>query len=291
MRVLLALLLLLSTSAASALAGAFDDPLDEAAIRAEYVERLRASGVFTEVTPLPDGTIEYSWAAGGPASSYLGNLYKDMRLVQPAEREAKLQAFVETAIRIATATDDVPDPASLMITVYDEGYIREVTALGANQSPALTFAEAMQPRQRIAGELWKVIVADTPVSVNQLDETALAEMGLSKAEAWIRATANLEQAASGLGLETHDGFWSLALDGYYENALMTVGWLWPRIGEIIEGTPVVSTPARGVVMIARADNPAGIEAMRIAAREVYESFGHPLTLQTYIWQDQGWEVF
>jgi hypothetical protein len=283
---------LLLFAATPAWSGPFDDPLSEAAIREEFIARALASGAFDRVEARPDGTIDLTWGEDQSGNAYLGNLIKDMLDAPPAERENKLQGYVETAVTMARRDDTVPDRSALRISIYDDTYIREAHRLSAAGEDPPTLEETMQPRRRIAGSLWQVIVVDTPQSTYALPKGELEKMGLSPEEAWAAAELNLRTLAAQTKVEAYeDGFWLLSLDGYYENALLTVPDVWAFMSATIGGTPVAMSPARGFLLVGKAEDPASIAVLRDLSEEVFETRGHPISTEAFIWRDGSWALY
>lgn len=282
-------IVLMLVAVTAAWAGPFDDPISEDAIRDEFIARALATGAFNKVEARPDGTIDLNWGDDQSGNAYLGNLIRDMQDATPSEREEQLQGYIETAVTMARQGDVVPDRSALRISVYDDGYIREAHRLSAEGEDPPTLEETMQPRRRIAGSLWQVIVVDTPQSTYALPKGELEKMGLSPEEAWAAAEENLRALAASTQVEAYqDGFWLLSLDGYYENALLTVPDVWEFMFETIDGTPVVTSPARGFLLVGKAEDPASIAVLREVSAEVFQTRGHPISTEAFIWRDGTW---
>ena len=278
--------------AVPALAGPLDDPLDEDAVRGELIERLQATGAFTRIEALPDGTVDIDWAEGDGGNAYLGNLLRDMVDASPKDRDAQLQAYVQSMLLMARRDAQVPDHGTLRISVYDDAYIAEVHRLSTGAETPPTLAETMQPRRRIAGTLWQVIVIDTPSSTYVPTPDELQKMGLTTDQAWEVAHDNLLALAGQVQIEAYDnGFWLLLLDGYYENTLLTVPQVWEQMQTVIDGTPVAVSPARGFLLVGRAEDPASVETVRRIAKEVFETRGHPISTEMLIWRDGAWASY
>jgi len=81
--------------------------------------------------------------------------------------------------------------------------------------------------------------------------------------------------------------------GEHEAALLLVDDLWsgPSIAVKVRGEPVVAVPARDVLLVTGADDPAGLEKVRSAAARVLREGTDTLSADLLVWRAGRWVAF
>ena len=278
-----------SLLALNAWAGPLDDPLNEDAVRALIVEQFAAQQGVVGVDTLGPIDLKIRMADGASQAAFLGNVMRELRTASPADRARIIERFV-TVIDPATMANDGLSLASLRLTVYPSAYIDNLRAVTIGAATPGNIDDFMPLRRAIAGELWLVLVEDTPQAVSAVHGDRLRKAGLSIDTAWAEAEANTRNVMEGLKIHEHGWVLSFEVDGYYENAMLAFTDFWDGMAEDLGGALLVASPARGIILVARDGDPEALKTLRDVAHEIYAERPHPLSTQILRRADGAWSV-
>ncbi|MEM6661393.1 MAG: hypothetical protein AAF666_04355 [Pseudomonadota bacterium] len=266
-------------------AGPLDDPIEPQSVSAMLIERLEAlPGVIAAERAGPE-EIRVADADGGEMTVYTTNLLKELETSAPAARAAVVDRFVQTMQLAMGSTAGVPDAGQLRLTIYDDLYIEEIRRMIGEGEPD------NQPLLRdLAPGLHIAMVEDSPNSVATLTRARLTEIGLTADQAWGIAQDGMDPLLDQVQLTDHGGLWQVSVDGYYDNAMMIFPDLWDRIAEVIGGVPVVTTPSRGLLVVARASDVENVDALRRLARDAVAQNPRPISERVFRWEGRLWVV-
>ncbi len=271
----------------SALSDILNGDINEDRVRVLLIERLTSDPRIAKATPRPDGGIDVLGSDGSVAIAWLDNLIRELRVSDPAAREAIVERFARSLIRTSLNADEIrPERSALRVTLHHQSYL---TALAdENLSSGNTDPAKRTISRPVAGELRAVLVVDHPHSVATTTAAGLREIGLEPGGAWTIAYENLRREAREFQLYREGRLLFVELDGYYENALMLLPDPWPEISKIIDGDPVVATPARGWLIIAPFGDRAALSQLSQRMRKIFETEHHPISDRLFRRENGGW---
>lgn len=288
MRIALVLVFLL-LAATPAPADWLDNPITEETVRREVISRLALDPQISSVSEREDGGLDIRAAGGGGSTSFLDNLLRELRTADRSEREEILTRFIDVMLRSAASEDPIV-PERLMLSVYDGGYLEALLERNRREPPAGIPAELAVPATRtISAGLLAFLILDSPSHVRTVNGADMRNSGLDDDRAWSIAMGNLRSHAAGLTFDDIDGMHVAVLDGYYENAMLLLPEIWPGIARLIGGTPVVATPARGLLIVVRGEDSAMVDDLAAVATRLAGERRQPISDRLYRWTGSGWE--
>ncbi len=275
------LLILLAILAAPLAARAeFDDPLSLDEVRAAAVRAIEARGF--EAMVLDAETLEVTGPGMDSGELYLGNIYRDLNRTPPSGRRAALERFVATLLDDTAIPADAAGHARLRPSIYSDEYVDHIRMKAGGE--ALLAWE-------MTADLNLVLVMDFPDKAQPLLAGDFADLNLTPGQARVLALDNLRDHARGISVQMEDGIGWLVLDQYYENAAILLPELWDRIDGMVEGRPVMITPARGQVFFASEHDPAALDELAFYADAAQASEPGPISPLLFVWTEDRWEVF
>ncbi|WP_341365462.1 DUF1444 family protein [Yoonia sp. BS5-3] len=210
--------------------------------------------------------------------AYPDNLHRSL---QNASSDAERQAILDNFIIPFTGDLEEPDaflPQSVMPVLRHVDYLN-----GADIDIALQ-------QRPFAGDLFVAYVLDFPTHTAAITAERMVEEGYNADTLHNLALDNLAEKAQALTIEgTESGIYYLALDGYYENAMLLDDALWNSITSQI-GPIAVSVPTRDFVMIAPQDNADLVKLMQDIRDDALAEAPYALSSTTFLWTDAGWKV-
>lgn len=261
--------------------GRLGDPLTPEALRDAAAADLAARGAAVEIV---DGvTLRARLPGGAEVVAALDNLMRAVASAAPDAREAVLERWIGTIVASEGASLPATGSAleALRPTIYPAAYLDHVRATGLAAAGA----------RPVAGVLWAALVLDSPSSAALFTEADGAALGIDAAAAEARAFANLRALLPNLRIAREGTIGWLELDGYYENALILLPEVWEEVDALLEGRPVMITPARGQVFFASEHDAAALAEMADYAFAAQASEPGPISAEMYLWTGAGWELF
>lgn len=148
---------------------------------------------------------------------------------------------------------------------------------------------ALQKRP-FAGDLFVAYVLDFPTHTTAISAERMVEEGYDADTLHALALDNLAQKAQAVTVESTDaGIYFLALDGYYEHAMLLDDGLWDSITSQI-GPISVTVPTRDFVMIAPREDVAVVQLMAEIRDQALTEAPYSLSSNTFLWTEAGWKV-
>jgi len=224
---------------------------------------------------------------GGEMKLYLGNVLQDLRRSRRAARPALLKRFLDGMLapgnEMPTRYDEARPQLMPVVRRRDDMGIVALSALGATDDPARRFLPATRA---LAGELVIALVCDQPTSMAYVGERELSQWQVTFDQALDDALDNLR------GLPEHGGWqqigpgvWSGEWGDSYDSSRILLPDLIHRVGV---RDPVVSVPFRNALMLASADNEAGIALMAQVIERHLDDTQRWLSFQLLRLDDRQW---
>jgi hypothetical protein len=235
--------------------GLFGSPQDRFAKR--VIATLRGAGV-TDARYDPD---EFSVEFGG-AHLYLSNVFRECQGASRTERDERIARLARTFLESPKTPKTWPDARPMLRPVLRGatfGLIGPPNATRPLRRPALPY-------------LHELVVIDTPTAMGYVTANNLAEWGVTEAQVFDAARANLAALAGGPA--PGDGPTMLRFvddgNGYFVSRLLVDGWL-DGLATAVGGRPVAFAPENNTLVVV-ADRPDGLPALlELMEREYREA--------------------
>jgi hypothetical protein len=232
-------------------------------------------------------TLDLQRANSGPMAANLDRIWNYCQRV-PAGCDAAVDEFTRgMAAHFATAGAGIePSIATLRLVVRPADYVQQVRSAG------------LEPlAQPLAGDLMLVLVNDLPRSVQVMNATRIAQLGLSEAQAFAAARRNtsaalapLAQVATPLPLPPN-GIATLGGDPFYESSRLADAPSWAPIARGARGQLIAIAPDVGTIIYLDSAQPGGVEALRELAARIGRQSQRPLPPAILAWTPRGWQPF
>ncbi|MDJ0911769.1 MAG: DUF1444 family protein [Woeseiaceae bacterium] len=246
----------------------------------EFVRALAAEqpeGGFEVVAPLEivigDGETE-----GGRIN--LHNLYRNAS-DDPAERAGQISTYISAILSEPTETLSSADLPNILPVIRDSAFVAQATL--NRDDPTVN--------EPLVADLSVLYVLDFPDRVQFLMESNLAELDLDLEEIRALAVSNLSAKSDDYIVHTMEQIYFLELDGMYESSALLLDEFWTDVESNIGAEPVVAIPTRDIVIFAPANDPLGIELVRMVAEQIEEDTGYPVSKTLLIRRDGGWAKY
>ena len=226
-------------------------------------------------------------ADGGEQRLNLDNVWADLQEVPFAERERVLADYEAGYAEMFSGAFDpaAASAASLMPIVRHRAYLEEGYGHLTDEAGYPAFREIAGA----AGEIVEILAYDSPMTISVAPRDVLAENGIEGEAGFALAAENLARFAA--DLEWVDDGWArmAVLDGNYESSLLVLPELWDELEADMGGPLVAAAPARDLLVVVRADDPAAIETLRLLAADfVLDNRG--VSAQLFARRAGRWEV-
>ncbi|MCE9581190.1 MAG: hypothetical protein K8T20_01605 [Planctomycetes bacterium] len=233
--------------------------LDPAGFAAMFQARLRAAG---ERRPVTFDAGAFSLAVGGDIRIFLQNHYDEYRAAPPAEREA----LMARAVRAFAAPLEIPGDfaAALpgLLPRVRERVFHDFIAIRRQVEPG-GFPEI--PHRVFGGQFAASLAYDGPDSVAAVGAEALRGWKMGFEDALAAAAANLERRSGGDWERPAPGVLASPWHDDHDAARVLLIDLVRGLG--LPGDPVAVIASQNQVLLAGADDAAGLAAMGGLARE------------------------
>ncbi len=254
--------------------------LTEEAFTAEFARALEKE--------LPDGGFEVTGPLeivvgddeSGQGTINLHNLYRNAS-DDPAERAMQIKTHVSAILSEPTDTFSETDLPNILPVVRDAAFVAQATL--NRDDPTIN--------EPLVADLSVLYVLDFPDRVQFLLESNLAELGLDVNEVRDLAVSNLAAKSDDYIVHTMEQIYFLELDGMYESSALLLDEFWTKVESQIGGAPVVAIPTRDIVIFAPANDPLGIELVRMVAQQIEEETGYPISKSLLIRQGGSWAQY
>jgi len=202
---------------------------------------------------------------------------------QEAEERRPTIANWESMIRSSLLHTEIPfERSGLLPVLRSKAWIAEVDRLLAHAGTPLV-------TRPFVGALVSVLSQDLPDRTANVKPEALRTAGLSAAEAFAIADANLAEKGRAVEILDVAPFRALGLDGTYEVSLMQVQGLWEELAAK-HGRLAVAAPMRDAVVFAPADDRRLVEELRKLAKHFFAQGAYPLTDEIFLYENGRWSV-
>ncbi|MDH0863990.1 hypothetical protein [Mitsuaria sp. GD03876] len=276
----------------------FGQPTAEDVVQ-RVVERLNTAGASIQSISIEPPEIRFA-LNGGQMQSNLHHLYQDLCRATGRERDGVLQRFVEGVVlrpMWGDRPEDAQDYASIRATLLPLLRTRAdiaKNALNATQSlelgaQALASPANDTPWRAVAGDYVAMLGLDTPQSTARVTQGMLDRWGVSFEAALEDALANLRDLPEGDGWrQLAPGLWQGAWNDSYEPSRVLAPDLIYRSGV---AHPVVLVPLRHVLLVADANDLAGLALMAAAAKQWLGEQTRWLSCRPLHLVDREWQPF
>ena len=167
-----------------------------------FVKRLRELNPKVAITPKADDELQVTLGESSGVI-YLGNVRRQCR-IEPDRCKADTETLAQSTLRsLGPATPAAV--GNLRYVLRPKAYVDQIKLTLAGQEPDEAVRQQKQPLvRRIADDVWAVLVLDSPDSVSPTTLAAFKGQGLTAAQLWDAAAANLLTEVTSLKPERLD---------------------------------------------------------------------------------------
>lgn len=216
----------------------------------------------------------------GQGTINLHNLYRNAS-DDPGERAMQIRTHVSAILSEPTETFSAADRPNILPVIRDAAFVAQATL--NHDDPTLN--------EPLIADLSVLYVLDFPDRVQFLMESNLADLDMDLDEIRALAVRNLTAKSDDYIVHTMDQIYYLELDGMYESSALLLDEFWTDIESKIGAAPVVAVPTRDIVIFAPANDPLGIELVRMIAQQIEEETGYPISRTLLIRRGRDWEQY
>jgi hypothetical protein len=268
-------------------------PRDRAALTKAMAEKFRAAmpgaGVEIKKEPLTLGI-----KPSGGVNQFQVNLDRvwDYCRGNKDQCPAMMEDYVARSTAAIAGTSDDPaaaplDVSTLRLVVRPASYVQNLRR---------QFAQAGAPSEPvaglIAGDLWWVLVSDSPDAVRVVSKSELDDNKLGPRAAMEIGRANLERLMPPLSkVATRPGATGVGLiegDYYTSSRLLLNADEWNKLAQGFSGRLVAVAPDPRVLLFADHGIKGAREALDRMAEDIASRSDRPLSMALVQWTDDGW---
>lgn len=199
--------------------------------------------------------------------------------------DAELQRYVLAVVDVQKQSTAPVTREALRAVVRTADYAEGTARTMAGKGTALD--------RPFAGGLVAMAVIDSPRSARLLGEADCKTLNLSTDQAYELALANLRRALKPLNdvaKPLKPGAIGTLQGDFYESGRVLLHDDWASLAGAQQGVLVVALPSKDVLLYGADDSPAGLDALRMQARDVLRSAPGRLTDVLLRWTETGWQA-
>jgi hypothetical protein len=253
-------------------------PTDEAGFTRHVAERIRR-----EVGDAPVSVKGPLTLSVGPLQANLDRIFA-LCGATPAACAGELDTFAEGLAETLRLSSAPLEKVSLRFVIRDTEYLRRA------QDSFGVVGSALQTRPLVDG-LALVAVADTPRTLEYVDERQLRSLGLSQEVLFTLARANTEaelRPLAAMARPVLPGQIGSITGTVYEVSRVALHGQWAGLAQAQKGTLVVAIPTTDLVLYAAEATPKAMDALRTLARHIMAKASNPLSDVVLCWTPTGW---
>lgn len=261
------------------------DDQSDAARLANEITKLSAQEFKID---LPDASVEIVGPlelrvsrAGTSWHAYLYNLYLSCQ----RNTENCGQAIVARAwqFKVAHQNGDAPlSKSNLRVVVRDGEHVDELKQRYGDDINALV--------QPLCGDLWVIVVEDSPTMVTYPKPAAIKALGFSVDDGFKLAVANTKMALKGrvpkLAAKDKANLSVFVGDDFVTTFAFPE--LWAPVAQTFGGTLIVAIPSTDQMFIIGDDTPDALQLMHKAVDDEWAHAERPLSRSLFGWTEKGW---
>lgn len=148
-------------------------------------------------------------------------------------------------------------------------------------------------RRPLVDGLVALVMLDSPRSARLVSEADAQALGLSVDDTYAEALAQLRGQLSPMAKAARPVVAGQvgALEGdFYESGRVLLHDDWASLARAQKGVLVVALPAKNLLLYGADDSPAGLQALRLQARDLAKRSPAPLTELLLRWTPEGWQA-
>lgn len=217
--------------------------------------------------------------AQAPTTFYVHNLWTEVQLLPPDERDARIRHYVAALLdlRPDTPTDRESLLARLRPVLRDLASLRSLQNQALVHRPALPF-------------LAELLVVDAPHSMSFLPEAQLTEFGIGRDEAFARARENLARMTPDLDLGTSERppgpvQWQVG-DEYESSRLLLRDWL-KGLAAHAPGPLLLAAPERSKLVLCPERDPGATVRLAEIVQADYQASPRGVSPSVYLLDARG----
>ena len=262
-------------------------PADEAAFTKEMAARFAQA--LPESRVEVKGPLTLGLSGAGLSAQFQINLNRVWDFCV-RNRDACAAAMAQHVAVTAASLRDVPDVdvASLRMVVRPAGYVAAIKQQSVGQAGAQPIAAPY------AGDLWLMLVTDTPNSLRAVTVRDLQKLNMNIEQAVELALRNVEALLPPLSKVVRplpaNGVGRIEGDYYESSRLLVHEDSWTELARSFKGRLLVAVPDPHVVLYADGKVPKSREALIRLAKEVAGRSDRPLSIAVLQWSRDGWKA-
>ncbi|MCF8204089.1 MAG: hypothetical protein K9J82_03360 [Methylotenera sp.] len=148
-------------------------------------------------------------------------------------------------------------------------------------------------RRPLAEGLVALVMLDSPRSARLVSEADAQALGLSVDDTYAEALAQLRRQLTPMATTARPvaaGRLGVLEGDFYESGRVLLHDDWAPLARAQKGVLVVALPAKNLLLYGADDSPAGLDALRLQARDLARRSPAPLTELLLRWTPEGWQA-
>lgn len=254
-------------------------PTEQSAFTAEIATRLASRLPDMQIEVRGPLTLSITSPSGGSFQANLDRTWNFCRR-NPEDCDTVALAYVDRAPSIIREALIPITADSLKIIVRPSDYVTPTTDLQLVAG-------------KIVGDIWWIIVIDTPTSTRTLNSKNLEGLGLTQERAYEIARSNVEKGlkpSSAVAQSLPPGAIGTIVGGYFESSRILFPEKWEELSKAMGGQLIVATPSPELVLFADGSTPMAVDAFAAFAQEQSRRSERPLLPTVLRWTPTGWQV-
>ena len=279
LRVAGGLMLCLWLACAPAYAADKDMPAEVFTRQVAEMVRERMPGVKVEVmAPLELNLVP---ASGEDARIYLNNIYTLYLAEQVDGRPALLERY------IASYTEPLPEAPvkreEVVAVIKGNDWLAEMERLAKGQGKPY---EGIY--ERLNAHLLVFYAQDMPTRMRYLNKSDLEAAGLDRSGLRPLAVGNLKRQMPEIEVYREEVFSMVVAGGTYEASILLFDDFWKGERARMAGPPMVSVPARDLLLFVDSSNPEAVAQLEALTRKMWGDTAYAVSDALFIAAPEGW---
>ncbi len=242
--------------------------------------RVRIPGVTVEI----DAPLELNLvpASGEEARIYLNNVYT-LYQAEPVEgRPALLERYV--ASYAEPLSEEAVTPEDIVAVVKGNEWLAEMERLAGQQGKPY---EGVY--ERLNAHLLVFYAQDMPTRIRYLNKNDLEAAKLDRAGLRRLAVANLQRQMPEIEVYREEVISMVAAGGSYEASVLLFDEFWKEERARMTGPPMVSVPARDLLLFVDSTKPEAVAELRRLTRHMWGNAAYAVSDALFIATPEGWQ--
>ena len=253
----------------------------------EFIQTLKHAAPGITVTQAAELGLKLTSKEGYELQVFLDNAFSACKL-DPSSKTEVIQKYVASTLESLKPPKDEIDRTRIVPIIKDRAWLAEVRQ-GLKERGSGEMEENIV--EEFCGDLVIVYAEDTDQNIRYLSSESLEKAGIEKRSLRVLACDNLNRLLPSVERRGANGTYMLAAGGNYEASLLLIDSIWSGNQFDVRGDPVVSVPARDMLLITGSEDEDGLKKIRKLAADTISAGQYILIPDLFVFKNGKFQPF